>query len=565
MMTANAPMDLREYERAKFELAELLRTAAAFPSEPAHEDEERLRELFARLAEDRFNLVVVGRFSRGKSSLMNAIMGTDRLPVGIVPLTSVITTVSYGSKEQAIIRYQDGRHLVSEISLDELPQYITQQHNPGNVRGVALAEVKLPAEILRRGFHFVDTPGLGSPIPENTRTTEDFLPEADAFLLVTSFESPLADEELRVLSAATAAARRVFVVVNKLDTVRPAERDEALDYVRGQLSRSLGATAPKVFPVSARQGIEAKRSGDAALWAQSGIQDLEAELIRFLLADKSAEFLLRLCDRVTDLIDERAGHAEAAPLRERARSLSARIAAGHPATTARGDATPGDHASTDALRLVRPCEICSSVADASFEFLRHYQYDLSFDPEVRRGHAERGGLCPLHTWQYASLASMRGICTGYPDLLERLADRLRQAGAAALPADAAAGVKALLPTRESCVLCRALDEAESEAVASLAGRFAAEAPERVLNSLSAICVPHLHRLAAAMDDGETVGRLMARQAAMLERFAEDMRRYATKHDAIRRFLASEEERKAGRNALIVVAGLRNRHLADKVD
>ena len=88
-------MDLRDYERVKFELAEILRTVPYEASQTG-----RLREVFSRLAEDRFNLVVVGRFSRGKTSLMNALLGMDRLPTGVVPLTSVITTVGYGSEER---------------------------------------------------------------------------------------------------------------------------------------------------------------------------------------------------------------------------------------------------------------------------------------------------------------------------------------------------------------------------------------------------------------------------------------------------------------------------------
>lgn len=97
-------MDLREYEQIKFEFAELLRSVQIVVPRDRHNEHERIRELFSRLAEDRFNLVVVGRFSRGKTSLMNAILGTDRLPTGIRPLTSVITTVAYGSKEQAVIK-----------------------------------------------------------------------------------------------------------------------------------------------------------------------------------------------------------------------------------------------------------------------------------------------------------------------------------------------------------------------------------------------------------------------------------------------------------------------------
>ncbi len=178
-------MDLREYEQSKFAIAEILRSASACVPEREDGLRVRLQNLFARLAEDRFNLVVLGRFNRGKTSLMNAILRTDRLPTGIVPLTSVITTVGYGSKERVVLKY-DSRILDHEIPIEALPQHITQQGNPGNVQRIKTAEVQLPAEILRRGFYFVDTPGLGSVIVENTFTTEAFLPEADALILVTS-------------------------------------------------------------------------------------------------------------------------------------------------------------------------------------------------------------------------------------------------------------------------------------------------------------------------------------------------------------------------------------------
>lgn len=192
---------------------------------------------------------------------MNALLGTDRLPMGIVPLTSVITTVAYGSSERAIVRYE-GRFLDQEISLEALPRYVTQQGNPGNVKGVKEAEVQLLAELLRRGFHFVDTPGLGSAIAENTRTTESFLPEADAFLLVTSYESALSDEEARFFRAVSSSPRSIFVIVNKQDTVRDQERVEALAFVRRQLAQMFGEAPPKVFSTSAREGLEAKQSED---------------------------------------------------------------------------------------------------------------------------------------------------------------------------------------------------------------------------------------------------------------------------------------------------------------
>ena len=160
--------------------------------------------------------------------------------------------------------------------------------------------MQLPAEFLRRGFYFVDTPGLGSAIEENTRTTELYLPEADAFLLVTSFDSPFSEEEMRFFRVVSSSPRRVFVVLNKQDTVNDHERGEALDYVRRKLDATFGQNAPKIFSVSARQ-VEAKQAHDFRRLEASGIVVLEQELVDFLLSQKRLEFLLRMCDRLADL------------------------------------------------------------------------------------------------------------------------------------------------------------------------------------------------------------------------------------------------------------------------
>ena len=310
-------MDLREYERRKFAIAEILRCASACVPEAGNELRACIQDLFARLAEDRFNLVIIGRFNRGKTSLMNAILGTDRLPTGIVPLTSVITTVGYGSKECAVLKY-DNRILDKEIPIALLPQHITQQNNPGNVQHIKTAEIRLPAEILRRGFYFVDTPGLGSVIVENSLTTQAFLPEADAFVLVTSYDSPLSEEEIRFFRASASSGRQIFVVLNKQDTVTPEQQETALAFVR----EHLGQTIPPIFSVSATEGLKAKQSKDNALLNASGVPDLEKALLGFLLTDKSCEFLLQMRDRVRGVLRELPHSPEVERLMERIDAVS---------------------------------------------------------------------------------------------------------------------------------------------------------------------------------------------------------------------------------------------------
>ena len=168
-------MDLRDYEQLKFDLAEVLRSVETFVPCDRHDQKDRIRDLFSRLAEDRFNLVVVGRFSRGKTSLMNAVLATDRLPTGIRPLTSVITTVAYGSKEQAIIK-RIGLRLDEEIPLEALPDYITEKGNSGNVRQIRMAEVQLPAELFAAVSILSTLPAWGRRFSPTRAPLRNFFP-----------------------------------------------------------------------------------------------------------------------------------------------------------------------------------------------------------------------------------------------------------------------------------------------------------------------------------------------------------------------------------------------------
>jgi GTP-binding protein EngB required for normal cell division len=547
-------MDLRDYEHAKFELADLLRRASLRVESLASGDRARFQELFARLAEDRFNLVIAGRFSRGKSSLMNALLGSDRLPVGILPLTSVITTVAYGSSELAVIHYLD-RRLPDEVPLTAIREYVTQEGNPGNVRRVRCAEIRLPAEILRRGFHFVDTPGLGSPNPENTRTTETFLPEADALVLVTSYDGPLSGEELQVLRFASDSTRRVFVVVNKHDLASAAERAQALRYVRDQVSSLPFAAPTQVFSVSARDALTAMPAGDATALAESGIPALEGALLHFLLADKRTEFLRRMCDRVETLLREQPRSTGSGALADCAHTLARRLTLDAADQRLHVDPAPPAVGGPSAAGEFHRCEVCEKVVRASFDFLRRYQYDLGASDDIRRQHASRGGLCPSHTWQYALLASPHGIATGYPPLLDRWARWLRAAMASASAPDTTAAMQALFPTNQTCALCVAHSEAEQRAVASAAQRVNAQS-DAGTQLQPALCLPHLRIVLASIDDRAARGRLLASAAHVVERLSEDMRRYAIKHDGLRRALATDEEVYAAERSLAVLCGAR---------
>jgi hypothetical protein len=89
---------LRRYRERRLELGDILRAALHLAHSCGDDDaENRARDLLTRLAADRFRLAVMGQFSRGKSTLMNALLGGAYLPMGALPMTSVITTAEGSS------------------------------------------------------------------------------------------------------------------------------------------------------------------------------------------------------------------------------------------------------------------------------------------------------------------------------------------------------------------------------------------------------------------------------------------------------------------------------------
>jgi len=543
-------MNLADYTRAKFQIADILRSAtrAARAAEP--DNPFPFEDLFARLAEDRFNIAVVGQFSRGKTSLMNAMLKTERLPVGVVPLTSVITTVQYGPSERATVEYQE-RRLASQIALDALPEFVTQKQNPGNLKGIKLVRIELPSELLRKGFYLIDTPGLGSTIVENTRTTEEFFPQADAFVVVTSYESPLSADEMRLLGALTAQGYRAFLVLNKQDLVAKRERADVEEHVRTQL-RAVTDAPIELFSLSARQALAAARSGDIEQQTASGLPAFLDRLVRFLVEERSAEFMRRMFARAAEAL----GAIESAA-GERRQLLMLQQSLG---TTPPSSAARAAPASEDAAPPFSRCAICAEIERTVREFLQTYQYAIIVDQTERDALRADGGLCSFHTWQYATMASRHGTCVAFPGVLEQLAESLR----AELKVTDGHNLRRMigqLPAGRTCRLCQVHEAAERTALAG-----ATAIARRLIGhdaNVPAICLPHLGLVVAGLDEG--AGRaLLARVAASWVRTAEDMRRYALKRDGSRRAFTTQDEIDADLCGLRALAGHRALHFVGRV-
>jgi len=295
---------LTTYGHDKQVVAEALRAVQRYLEERRRElAHEVVRGLLSRLAEDRFNLVVVGQFKRGKSSLVNALLGQEILPTSIVPLTSIITAVRYGLEERALVSHEGSTAVVS-VPVSALVEYVTELGNPNNEKHVTSVDVEVPSSFLRRGLHVVDTPGVGSVYQANTATTYAFLPEADAVVFVTSVESPLTETELVLADTVRQYVHRVFFVLNKTDQVGPADRQEAIAFAERLLHERMGTDHLKIFPVSAKLALEGKRAADSRQVEESGLAQFEAALSAFLVAERGRVLLVSLLERALRVLAE---------------------------------------------------------------------------------------------------------------------------------------------------------------------------------------------------------------------------------------------------------------------
>lgn len=549
---------LEGYEAIKFELARVIREADSAAWHAKNEAlQQDLQSLLQRLAEDRFYLTLAGQFSRGKSTLMNAMLGMDRLPTGVVPVTSVVTAVSYNTRERVMLHFENS-NLTHEVPLSELAEWITEQGNPGNERKIDMAEVQLPSELLRRGAFFVDTPGLGSAVVENTKTTHRFLPHIDALVLVTSFEFPLSQEEIVFLARTRAMHRRIFLVINKQDLCTPQQREQVLEFIRSCVAEQTETGEIPIFPVSAAEALAGKLERDPERLERSGLPVFERALVDYLLKDRSRDLLTAMCDRMESLLSS----PDVPGLEELEGRLEAIRRTALAQERSEGSSRHSQRSSTHAMGAARSvkistCFVCRQMADATFKFMSQFQYALSHSREEQLFHASRSGFCTLHSREYARLASPQGIASGYPSTLLFVAEQLQSLlNDGRLRDDWKDEFERFLPGPQKCRACQAAAETEGETI----GRFVREYQNVHRDSdidLPCVCLRHLKAIVQSAPKTELADRMVLQSAGVLKRTAENMERFALRHGGHHMELVTEEELGSPEKGLNLLVGQPN--------
>ena len=207
------------------------------------------REARSALAGRRFNVAVMGQFKRGKSTLINALLGRELLPADVAPITTAVTVVEHGPRESAAVRFVDGHE--EEVGVDQLRLFVSEEDNPGNRKGVRVARIELPCPLLASGMRLVDTPGVGSVFESNAEATREFVPRIDVAVVVLGSDPPITGDELALVKSVAPGVGRIFFVLNKADIVAEPVRVKAEAFTRRVLRDALGDDPGRLIHASA--------------------------------------------------------------------------------------------------------------------------------------------------------------------------------------------------------------------------------------------------------------------------------------------------------------------------
>ena len=283
---------------------------------------ESLNQLQEKLTEHIFSVGIMGEFRRGKSTVINALLGQAIVPSDIVPTSATLNYVKWGTEKKGIINFKDGTK--KEVAIDELSNYITKitDESEKMAETVEDAVIYYPCPFCQNGVQIIDTPGLNDD-ERMTAISENVIPTLDAIIMVLVPDSPFSQTEAEFVrnKVMTSDLGRIIFVVNKIDVVDEDDRPRLLNAIKekikssvlqktidvyGEDSEEYKATREKIgdiriYPVSARKALKGKMNNDIRMIADSGYNEFEKALSILLTEERG---MLELIQPINQLLSK---------------------------------------------------------------------------------------------------------------------------------------------------------------------------------------------------------------------------------------------------------------------
>ncbi|MEE4358890.1 MAG: dynamin family protein [Desulfococcaceae bacterium] len=239
--------------------------------------ESRFQKIQERRKQHDLTIAFVGKVKKGKSSLINALVGEPLLPSDILPASVCNVLVRYGDKEDAVIMDKQG-HL-SHVSRQKLRESISC----GKLANARKAEVTLPSQFLKTGLRLVDTPGFADVDEIRSEVVNTVIPQVDALVVVLDTESggiDASEKEFLATQVFSTHTGKIFFAMNKSDKVG---EQKGVEQLLGYINAVVKAFTdhPRVFAVSSRNELQKIMQG-AETDFPSGIPELRQALTDYV-------------------------------------------------------------------------------------------------------------------------------------------------------------------------------------------------------------------------------------------------------------------------------------------
>ncbi|WP_124100836.1 dynamin family protein [Ruminococcus sp. Marseille-P6503] len=280
-----------------------------------------IRETIEKSDDDHFEVAIVGEFKRGKSTLINALLGQEVLPADVLPATATLNRVTYSEEPYVQVEYKNGTS--ERVDIDQLENYVTKLTAEAEEKAETVKEatVYYDTDFCRNNVDIIDTPGLNDD-EQMTNVTLSILPKIDAAVFVISANSPFSQFEKDFLEKKmlTSDVGRIIFVVNCFGTFSQEDENKIVETVRSRITKYVMDKAkkvmgedsrefavykrkigtPRVIGLYAKRALTAKTIEDEKLLEESNFPEFEKALETMLTKERGVIALQILANKITN-------------------------------------------------------------------------------------------------------------------------------------------------------------------------------------------------------------------------------------------------------------------------